>query len=386
MSLSINKYAEGIVTPRTRQVTNQLRNYPDAVNLTIGQPDFPTPNLVKQAGIQAIENDQTTYSPNAGLLSARESIANFFQKQYSATYGPESEIIMTTGSSEGLDSVFRTILNEGDEVLIPAPTYMSYETMIHLAGAKAVFFDTTDTNFIPSPERLESLITERTKAILFNYPSNPTGAIIPRQTMDELIAVLEKHDVFIVADEIYSENVFDGKHISFSSYASIRDRLFLVHGLSKSHSMTGWRVGYVLGPAEIMQYVTRVHAYNSICANLPGQYATIAALEKSLESSNEMNQAYIERRNYIFDLLQQLDIDVVLPKGTFYIFPSIKKFGLTSLDFTMRLLKEGGVAVLPGSSFTKHGEGFIRISYSYALPEIERGMERFKKFVEQLSS
>lgn len=385
MSLSINKYAEGIVMPRTRQVTNQLRNFPDAVNLTIGQPDFPTPNLVKQAGIQAIENDQTTYSPNAGLLSAREAVANFFQKQYNATYDPESEIIMTTGSSEGLDSVFRTILNEGDEVLIPAPTYMSYETMIDLAGAKAVFFDTTDTGFIPFPERLESLITERTKAILFNYPSNPTGAIIPQQTMDKLIAVLEKHDVFILADEIYSENVFDGKHISFASYSSIRERLFLIHGLSKSHSMTGWRVGYVLGPAKIMQYVTRVHAYNSICANLPGQYATIAALGKSQQSPNEMNKAYIKRRNYIYDVLQQLDIDVVLPKGTFYIFPSIKKFGLTSLNFTMRLLKEGGVAVLPGSSFTKYGEGYIRISYSYALPEIERGMKRFKNFVEQLA-
>src|SRR5690625_941784 len=203
--------------------------------------------------------------------------------------------------------------------------------------------------------------------------------------MDEIVAVLEKHDVCIIADEIYNENVFEGEHVSFASYPSIKDRLFVVHGVSKSHAMTGWRIGYVLGPEHVMQYVARVHAYNTLCANLPGQYAAMAALNDSLDSPQEMNKAYIKRRDYIYDVLQELDIDVILPKGTFYIFPSIKKFNLSSEEFTLRLLEEGGVAVIPGSSFTKFGEGYIRISYSYALAEIERGMERFKRFVETLN-
>lgn len=384
MSTEINKYAKQTTVPGTRRIAAQLVNYPDAINLTIGQPDFPTPEAVKQAGIKAIEADQTGYSVNMGIIELREAINSFFTDKYGFSYDPETEIVVTSGSSEGLDSVLRTILNEGDEVIIPSPTYMAYTSLLDLSGAKPVFLDTSDTDFIPSAERLEALITDKTKAIIFNYPSNPTGMTLSKEDTDKLVEVLAKHDIFILADEIYSENVFVGEHHSFAAYPEIKDRLFLVHGVSKSHSMTGWRVGYVLGPAELMQYVSRIHSYNCVCASLPGQYATVEALNNCRDIPEEMNVEYKRRRDYVYDRLQKMGLETVLPNGAFYIFPSIKKFGISSEEFCDRLLAEGGVAALAGSVFTDYGEGFIRISYSYAMSELEKGMDRLEKFVEKI--
>lgn len=384
MSLELNRRAKNVKVPGTRQLSNLLANDIDAVNLTIGQPDFPTPERVQQAGIRAIQENKTSYSHNFGIIEARRAIASFFQDKYNVEYDPETEILITSGSSEGLDSVFRTILDEGDEVVIPAPAYMNYQAPIELNGAKAVFFDTSDTGFLPTAEKLEEMINENTKAVLFNYPTNPTGVTIPKEVMDELVEVLVKHDVYIVSDEIYSENVFGMEHHTFAAYPEIRDRLFLIHGLSKSHSMTGWRIGYVLAPAELLAYVSRIHAYNCVCANIPGQYAAVEALTNCREASEEMNKEYIKRRDFLYKALTEMGIESVLPNGAFYIFPSIKKFGMSSQEFTMRLLEEGGVAVLPGNNFTEYGEGFIRISYSYAMPELEKGMEKLKAFVEKL--
>lgn len=384
MSTELNKYAARTSVPGTRRITAQLNKYPDAINLTIGQPDFPTPEPVKQAGIRAIEQDLTGYSNNLGIIELREAISAFFKDRYGFYYDPETEIVVTSGSSEGLDSVLRTILNEGDEVIIPAPTYMAYEALLDLSGAKPVFLDTTDTNFVPSAERLDSLITEKTKAIIFNYPSNPTGVTLLKEVMDELAAVLAKHDIFVLSDEIYSENVFDGDHHSFAAYPELRDRLFLVHGVSKSHSMTGWRIGYVLGPADLITYVSRIHSYNCVCASLPGQYATVEALNNCRDIPAEMNIEYRKRRDYVYDRLTKMGLETVLPHGAFYIFPSIKKFGLSSNEFCERLLAEAGVATLAGSVFTKHGEGYIRISYSYAMSELEKGMDRLETFVKKL--
>lgn len=384
MSMSINKRAESIVFSGIRQFANQMVDYPDAVNLTVGQPDFPTPDAVKQAGIDAIRSNQTNYTHNAGVLELRQAIQSFFKDSYGLSYRAEDEIIVTNGASEGLDSVFRTILEEGDEVILPAPTYSGYEPLVELCGGKVVYLDTSGTGFKPDPEALERLINERTKAVLMNFPSNPTGVTM---TMDELSAlkdVFERHELFIVTDEIYSENTFGGTHCTFACFDSLRDKTILVHGLSKSHSMTGWRIGYILGPVKIMEHVLKVHQYNAICASTPSQFAAIEALTNQRHVPAEMNKAYIERRDFVYKRLTDMGIDVVLPTGAFYIFPSIQKFGLGSYDFAIRLLKEGGVAAVPGSAFTEYGEGFLRISYAYSMPVLEKGMDRLEKFVSTL--
>ncbi|WP_084244304.1 aminotransferase class I/II-fold pyridoxal phosphate-dependent enzyme [Planomicrobium okeanokoites] len=376
MTLSLNPRAEALVISGIRQFFNQLVDYPDAINLTIGQPDFPTPEAVKRAGMEAIAANKTSYSHNAGLIELRQEVAAFFGDTYGLSYNPQMEIIITNGASEGLDSLLRTIIEEGDEVIIPAPCYTGYVPLIELNGGKAVLLDTSDTALVPDPERLEAAITNKTKAVLFNFPSNPTGVSLNKEETDALVEVLKKHEIFIISDEIYSENVFEGQHFSFACYDDIKDRTFLVHGLSKSHSMTGWRMGFLLGPQEYLQHVLKVHQYNTVCASLPSQHAAIEALRNNRFVPDEMNDAYKTRRDYVYGKLIEMGFDVVKPTGAFYIFPSIEKFGLTSFEFATRLLKEGGVAAVPGSAFTTYGEGFLRISYAYAMPTLEQAMER----------
>lgn len=376
MTLSLNPRAEALVISGIRQFFNQLVDYPDAINLTIGQPDFPTPETVKRAGMEAIAANKTSYSHNAGLIELRQEVASFFGDTYGLSYNPQTEIIITNGASEGLDSLLRTIIEEGDEVIIPAPCYTGYVPLIELNGGKAVLLDTSDTALVPDPERLEAAITNKTKAVLFNFPSNPTGVSLNKEETDALVEVLKKHEIFIISDEIYSENVFEGQHFSFACYDDIKDRTFLVHGLSKSHSMTGWRMGFLLGPQEYLQHVLKVHQYNTVCASLPSQHAAIEALRNNRFVPDEMNDAYKTRRDYVYGKLIEMGFDVVKPTGAFYIFPSIEKFGLTSFEFATRLLKEGGVAAVPGSAFTTYGEGFLRISYAYAMPTLEQAMER----------
>ena len=332
VTLSINPRVQQIELSGIRKISNLLVNYPDAINLTIGQPDFPTPERVKKAGLKAITDNKTGYTHNAGLLELRQAASTFFTNKYGFTYDPQTEIIITAGASEAMDTVFRTILEEGDEVIVPAPIYAGYEPLITLAGATPIYLDTTKTGFIPDPTQLEKLITPKTKAIVFNYPSNPTGVTIPHDTMDELAATLAKHDIFIVSDEIYSENTFEGEHRSFGEYPELQDKLFLIHGLSKSHSMTGWRIGFLCS-AEWMQQAVKVHAYNTICASAPSQHAAICALTECNDTPAAMNPDYILRRDYIYTRLTNMGLETVKPNGAFYIFPSIKEFNLTSEQF-----------------------------------------------------
>ncbi|WP_144509631.1 aminotransferase class I/II-fold pyridoxal phosphate-dependent enzyme [Bacillus sp. FJAT-22090] len=384
MSLRLNPRAENLKIPGTRQFSNQLVHYPDAVNLTIGQPDFPTPSSVKVAGIQAINQNLTGYSHNAGILKLREVVNDFFTNKYGFSYDPQDEIIITNGASEAIDAVFRTILEEGDEVILPAPNYSGYVPVIELCGAKVVYLDTTETNFQPSAEKLAELINEKTKAVFFNNPSNPTGVVLSKETIDNLIEVIAEKDLFILTDEIYSENSFNGKHVSFASYHEIRDKLFYIHGLSKSHSMTGWRIGFLMGPAEVMQHVVKVHAFNTICASLPAQYAAIEALTNAKDTPADMNVEYVKRRDFVYRRLVEIGFPVVKPNGAFYIFPSIKDYGMNSFDFATKLLQEGGVAVVPGNAFTPYGEGYIRISYAYSMPVLAEGLNRLEAFIQSL--
>lgn len=385
MNIQINPRAQSLKIPGTRQFSNQLVNYPDAVNLTIGQPDFPTPTSVKEAGIRAIEQNLTGYSHNAGLLELRNAVNSFFFDKYGFSYDLQSEIIITNGASEAIDAVFRTILVEGDEVILPAPTYSGYVPVIELCGAKVVYLDTTDTNFQPSAERLANLINERTKAVFFNNPSNPTGVVLTKETMDELVDVIKEKNLFVLTDEIYSENTFSGKHYSFASYEEIREKLFYIHGVSKSHSMTGWRIGFLMGPANVMEHVVKVHAFNTICASLPAQYAAMEALTNAKDTPSEMNLEYVKRRDFVFSRLTEMGLTVEKPNGAFYIFPDIRKYGMNSFEFATKLLQEGGVAVVPGSAFTAYGEGFIRISYAYNMAVLEKGMNRLEEFLLTLS-
>lgn len=385
MSISINSRIKSIEISGIRQFSNQLIDFPEAINLTIGQPDFPTPEAVKLAAIEAIRNDQTSYTHNAGLLELRAEIASFFQDKYGLNYDHKTEVIVTNGASEGLDSLFRTILEEGDEVILPAPAYPGYQPIIELCGGKAVYLDTSDTGFQPDPQRLEGLITDRTKAVLMNFPSNPTGITMESEQLEKVAAVLEKHELFIVTDEIYSENSYGEKHSTFARFESLRNRTFLVHGLSKSHSMTGWRIGFVLGPEMYMKHVLKVHQYNAICAAVPSQFAALEAMKNQRYVPAEMNKEYLQRRDFVYGRLTGMGIDVILPNGAFYIFPSIEKFGMSSFEFATRLLKEGGVAAVPGSAFTIYGEGFVRISYAYSMAVLEEGMDRLEKFIDTLN-
>lgn len=384
MPLQLNPRVENLKISGIRTFSNKLANYPDALNLTIGQPDFSAPEAVKKAAAQAILEDRTGYSSNAGLLELREATANFFKDKYNCHYDPATEIIVTNGASQALDAVLRTILLPGDELIIPAPMYAGYVPVIESVGAKAVYLDTTDTNFQPSVERLKGLITPRTKAIMFNYPTNPTGAVITHEIMDDIVSFLKDLDVYIISDEIYSENSFGQEHRSFGSYPEIKDRLFLIHGLSKSHAMTGYRIGFLMGAKHLIEQTVKVSAFNILCASVPSQYGAIAALTECRETPNDMNKSYIERRDYVYNRLIAMGIDVQLPEGAFYIFPSIKKFGMTSEAFATRLMEEGGVGVVPGSAFSSLGEGYLRITYAYAMETLVEAMDRLESFLKNL--
>lgn len=374
-----------IEVPGIRLFSNKVVKFKDGINLTIGEPDFPTPENVKQAGIDAIRNNLTKYSHNAGLPKLRETVSQYFNDRYKFYYNPETEIVITTGASEGIDSVLRTILLEGDEVILPAPIYSGYEPVVHLNGAKVIYLDTSDTGFIPDPKRLDQLITDKTKAIILNYPSNPTGVTINKELMGQIVGVLHKHEIFVLSDEIYSENSFNGDHQSFAAYPELRDKLFLLHGLSKSHAMTGWRIGFVLGPEPLMKQVLKAHLYNSICTSMPSQYAAIEALSNSCNIPAEMNEAFIKRRDYVQERLENMGMSVVRPTGAFYIFPSIKNTNLTSLEFATRLLDTEHVAVVPGSSFSPFGEYHIRISYANSMKNLVEGMNRLENFIKHLN-
>ena len=380
----LNERALEIAVPGIRVFANKVAQLPDGINLTIGEPDFPTPDRVKAAAVAAIQHNRTGYSHNAGLLELRESVSRFFRQKYGFLYDPTTEVLITSGASEGIDSTLRTILEEGDEVILPAPIYSGYEPVIRLAGAKPVYLDTSQTGFVPDAAALERLITERTKAVILNYPSNPTGATLSRETMDDLVAVLSKHNVFIVSDEIYSENTYESRHISFAEYPEIRDQLILIHGLSKSHSMTGWRIGFVMGPAPLIGHILKVHLSNSICASLPGQYAAIEALNHCRDVPAEMNKDYIRRRDYVIGRLRQMGLRMTVPTGAFYVFPSIQSTGLSSFKFATKLLDEKHVAVVPGDSFTENGEGYVRISYANSMDNLVNAMDRLEAFILEL--
>ncbi|MGX4687523.1 aminotransferase class I/II-fold pyridoxal phosphate-dependent enzyme [Vagococcus sp. JNUCC 83] len=378
-----NAKAINLEVPGTRKFSNQVKEYDDGVDLTLGQSGFATPEYIRNAMIEAINQNKLRYTHNRGLIELREAISAYNKKRFGVSYDAETEIIVTNGGSEAIDSVLRTILEEGDEVIIPCPTYLAYEPIAKLQGAKTVLIDTTTTNFVLTKEALKQSITPKTKAIIFNYPTNPTGMIPSLEQMKELVDVLKETDLFILTDEIYSDNVYDGEFHSFMEFPEIREQLFVINGLSKSHAITGGRIGYILSPPFATEHVTKVHLYNSVCVATPSQYAAIAAFtdETGPGILAKMNEAYKERRDFVYGRLKEMGLPVELPKGAFYIFPTIKEYTNDSFEFATELLEKEHLAVVPGRTFSVYGEGHIRMSFACSMEELDEGCQRLERFL-----
>lgn len=381
--MKINPRSSEIKVPGIRVYSNKVNEYDDGINMTIGQPDFPTPDSVKKAGIEAIENDFNGYSHNAGLLPLREAVLDFFNTKYGGKFQTD-DVVITNGASEALDSVLRTLMVADDEIIILSPAYPGYEALITLNGGKTIYLDTSHNGFKPDLDALVAAITSKTKAVILNYPSNPTGVSLTEDDVTALVDTLKDQDIFIISDEIYSENSFGDPHTSLTRFDEIRDKTFIIHGLSKSHSMTGWRIGYVLGPTDVMHNVLKVHLNNSICASVPSQYAAIEALTNGQHYPEVMNEKYIERRDYLYRELTALGFKVSKPTGAFYIYPDISSSGLDDVTFADKLLEEEHVAVVPGSTFSKDNHQCVRISYANSLENLKEGVRRIQSFMSRL--
>lgn len=384
----LNKNVLNIEMSGIRKVANKVDRDPTVINLTFGQPNFSTPEYIKEAGIQAIKDNHTDYTETSGLVELREAACKYMNRLYGMNYDPYKEVIVTVGASEALDLTFRTILTEGVEVIIPTPVYVGYEPLVQMCNAKSVYVNTTENDFKLTADLLEKHITDKTRAVVLPYPNNPMGSLLTKSELMEIADLLAGTDIFIIADEVYSELNYEEKHFSIGAIEKVRNQTIVINGLSKSHAMTGWRIGFAFAPEYLIEEFNKIKSFNTVCATSISQYAAVAALENEIESDKEvqaMKEDYKKRRDYVYDRLVKMGLDVTLPQGAFYIFPSIKKTGLTSMEFVDRLLDEENVAVIPGSAFSDDGEGYIRISYAQSYEQLEEGLNRIEKFIKRLA-
>lgn len=357
----------------------------DAISLGVGEPDFDTPWHIRDEGIYSLEQGRTIYTSNAGLKELRQEISNYIQRKQGVWYDPGKEVLVTVGGSEAIDIGMRAMLNLSEEVLIPQPSFVSYEPCAILAGAVPVAINLKEENqFRLTAEELEAAITERTKLLVLPFPNNPTGAIMEKADLEAIAEVIVKHDVFVMSDEIYSELTYTDKHVSIIEIPGMRERTILINGFSKAYAMTGWRLGYACGPAEVIAQMTKIHQFAIMCAPSTSQYAAIEALKNGDEDVVEMRTAYNQRRRYLLNAFQEMGLSCFEPYGAFYMFPCIKEFGMSSDDFATRFLREEKVAVVPGNAFGDCGEGYLRISYAYSLEHLKIAMERMKNFITRL--
>lgn len=355
------------------------------VSLGVGEPDFVTPWAVREAAINSLEQGFTSYTANAGLLELREEIAKYMKVQFDVEYSPESEIIVTVGASEAIDIAMRALLNPGDEVIVVEPCFVSYAPMVTLAGGVAVTVQATKENdFKILPSQIEEVITEKTKAILICSPNNPTGTMLNKSELEELSAIADKHDLLIIADEIYAELVYDEEYTSMAAINGMRERTILINGFSKGFAMTGWRLGFVCAPEEIASAMLKIHQYAMMCASTMAQYAALEALKNCRSDVEEMVKSYRRRRNFIVQSFNEIGLTCHVPGGAFYAFPSIESTGLSSQDFAEQLLRKEGVAVVPGDVFGESGEGHIRCSYATSLQQLQEAVKRMKRFIDSL--
>jgi aminotransferase len=354
----------------------------DVISLGIGEPDFVTPEPILRAGMASLERGETHYTPNSGLMELRRAIAEHLDRLYGQTYNPASEVLITVGVSEALYLACAATLDPGDEVIIPEPCFVSYAPEVTFAGGVPVMVPTrAEDEWQVTAEKIEAAITERTKALLLGYPNNPTGATMSRERLNEIAALVKRHDLLVISDELYDRLVYDTAHVCFPSLPGMYSRTILLMGFSKAYAMTGWRVGYAAGPAEILGMMRRVHQYTIMCAPTISQYAALAALEEGEPYVQEMRAEYDRRRRLIVDGLNEIGLTCVEPQGAFYAFPSIAVTGMDENTFAERLLQEEHVAVVPGSAFGEAGRGHVRCSYATAYEKIEEALERMRKFV-----
>jgi len=356
----------------------------DVISLGVGEPDFVTPWTVRESGIFSLEEGQTMYTSNAGLFELREELSHHLSRTLDLNYDPQHEILITTGASEAVDLVMRAVLGPGDVVLVPDPSYVSYAPCAILAGASVNYVPTyAKENFRMRVEDLARVYTPKAKLLVLSYPNNPTGAIMNREDLLPIADFVTEHDLLILADDIYSDLTYDGTHVSFASLPGMHDRTLFVSGFSKSYAMTGWRIGYVAGNADLISGMTKIHQYTMLCAPIMGQFAAIEALQSANEAKNDMVQAYDRRRRFMVHGFREMGLDCFEPLGAFYTFPNISKTGLSSEEFAEQLLREEKVAVVPGTAFGPSGEGHIRCSYAYSMEQIQEALKRIACFVER---
>lgn len=357
----------------------------DVISLGVGEPDFATPWSIREAAIYSIERGQTTYTSNYGLLELRQAISNHLQRLYSVEYNPESEILVTVGVSEGLDLAMRSILDPGDEVIVPEPSYVSYKPCVTLAGGVPVIVSTrVEDGFGVTVESIEKVRTKRLKAILLGYPSNPTGGTMDTVSLQKIVDYARQHNLFIISDEIYDRLVYEGTHTCVASLPGAFERTIVLNGFSKAYAMTGWRVGYACGPKDVIGAMMKIHAYTMLCASTMGQKAALDALKHGESAVQDMVEQYNQRRQLIVEGFNEMGLTCHYPKGAFYAFPSIASTGLTSEEFAEKLLFDEHVAVVPGTAFGAAGASFIRCSYATSLQNISIALERIKRFVDQI--
>ncbi len=358
----------------------------NVISLSVGEPDFSTPWHVREEGIKSLQDGKTWYSPNRGFTELRTEICKYFKRKFNVNYDQASEVLVTVGGSEAIDLCIRTIISSGDEVLIPQPSFVCYEPMTIMANGKPVIIETKiENSFRLTAEELESHITDKTKLLILPFPNNPTGAVMRKEHLEEIAEIVKKHNIIVLSDEIYSELTYGGEqHISIASIDGMRERTIVVNGFSKSYAMTGWRLGYALGPKPLIDAMTKLHQFAIMSAPTTAQYAAIEALKNGDSDIDKMREQYDIRRRFIVDNFRSMGLDCFEPEGAFYIFPCIKSTGLTSDEFCTQLIKTHQVAVVPGSAFGDCGEGFIRVSYSYSLKHITEALRRIKLFVDEL--
>ena len=357
----------------------------DAISLGVGEPDFDTPWRIREEGIYSLERGRTFYTSNAGLQDLKDEIGKYMKRKIGVTYDTKKEILVTVGGSEAIDIGLRAMLDPGDEVLIPQPSYVSYHPCTILAGGVPVVIPLKNENeFKLTKEELEAAITPKTKILVLPFPNNPTGAIMTREELEPIAEVVKERDLYVMSDEIYSELTYKETHTSIASLPGMRERTLVINGFSKSFAMTGWRLGYVCGPEVILEQMLKIHQYAIMCAPTNSQYAAVEALRNCDGEVVKMREAYNQRRRYLMSEFRRMNIECFEPYGAFYVFPCIKEFGMTSEEFATRFLEEEKVAVVPGTAFGDCGEGFLRISYAYSLEDLKVALGRFEKFINRL--
>lgn len=382
----LNNKITAIPPSGIRKFFDIVSDMKDAISLGVGEPDFDTPWHIREEGIYSLEKGRTFYTSNAGLKELKVEIHNYLKRKYDVFYDPDAEILVTVGGSEAIDIAMRAMLDPGDEVLIPQPSYVSYMPCAVLADGVAVPIELEEKDkFRLTPEKLLEKISPKSKILVLPFPNNPTGAIMEREDLEKIAKIVEEHDLYVISDEIYAELTYGSEpHVSIASLPGMRERTVLINGFSKAYAMTGWRLGYACAPKLILSQMLKIHQYAIMCAPTTSQYAAINALRDGDADVQHMRESYDQRRRYLMHAFEEMGLECFEPLGAFYMFPSIKRFGMTSDEFATRLLKEEKVAVVPGTAFGDSGEGYLRVSYAYSLDSLKEALGRIERFVNRL--